>query len=134
MQCDFSPRGRRKRRLSLVVGDCGGNRRSKRDLAHTQHNFREKFCLGPGPQLGQERRLEEGELLEPDGILDGQIQLFETNLGRPGMRCDGFTDEVVPLTLQAEFEESGIEPQSLGESREDRTERVKWTGAGHEAS
>jgi hypothetical protein len=42
--------------------------------------------------------------LEPDGILDGQIQLFETNLGGPGMRSDGFTDEVVPVTLQAEFE------------------------------
>lgn len=130
----FSQRNRGKRGCSPVVGGCGGTYAPRRDLPHTQHNFGEKLRLGLGLQLSQERRLEEGELLEPDGILDGQIELFETDLGRPGMRSDGLTDEIVPVTLQAEFEESGFEAQALGESRKDRAGRIEGTGPGHAAS
>lgn len=85
-------------------------------------------------QLRQERGFQEGELLEPYGILDSQIELLEANLRRPGMSGDGFTDKVVPVILQAEFEEPGFETKPLGETRENRTQGIKGTGASHTTS
>jgi len=92
------------------------------DLPHAEHNLRDKFRPGVRIHLGQERGFQESELLEPYGILDDQIELLETNLGRPGVRGDGLTDDLVPVMLQAEFEEPGFETKPLGETREDGTE------------
>ena len=73
-------------------------------------------------QFGQKRRFQESQLLKPYGILDDQIELFETNLGRPGVRGGGLTNDLVPAVLQAEFKQPGLETQPLGEAREDGAE------------
>jgi hypothetical protein len=72
--------------------------------------------------------------LEPDGILNRQVELLEANLGRPGMRSDGLADEVSPLALQTELKKPGFKAEPFGETRENRTGRIKRTGAGHAES
>jgi hypothetical protein len=69
--------------------------------------------------------------LEPHGVPDDQRELLETNVGRPGVGPDRFSDDLAPLMLQAEFEESGLKAQALGEAGENRAEGIERAGSRH---
>lgn len=87
-----------------------------------QYDFLDEFCPGGFVQCGEQRWFQVRELLEPHGVPDDQRELLETNLGRPGVGPDRFSDDLAPLMLQAEFEESGLKAQALGEAGENRAE------------
>ncbi|MFO0701333.1 MAG: hypothetical protein U0236_19095 [Nitrospira sp.] len=54
--------------------------------------------------------------MKPDGIPDDQIQLFEANLGGPGVGRHGLADEVTPLMLQAQLHQSGFKAKAFGKT------------------
>ena len=87
-----------------------------RDIPDAQHDLLHQFRPGGFVQFGEQRGFQERELLEPHGVPDDQRELLETNLRRPGVGSDRFPDNVAPLVLQAEFEESGFEAQAFGEA------------------
>jgi hypothetical protein len=72
--------------------------------------------------------------LKPDGIPDGQIQLFESNIGRPGVGRHGLTDDIAPLMLQAQFHQSRFKAESFGQTGQNRAERIEGAGASHPVS
>jgi hypothetical protein len=76
------------------------------------HTLCSELCL----QLRQECGFEERELLQPDGISDDQVKFFEANLGRPRVGSHGFADDLMPATLQAEFNEPRFKSKPLGEA------------------
>lgn len=86
------------------------------DLAQPQDHLGDKLRSGRLVQFGQQRRFQERELLKPDGIRHDEIELFGAQLGGPGMRGDGFSDDVAPLLLQAQFNQVGFQSQPLGQA------------------
>lgn len=99
----------------MWFGTDGGGGRSGpsivRNLSDTKRNICDGFCSDLCLQLRQQRGLEERELLQPDRIPDDEIEFFETNLGRPGMRRRGLAHEVMPAMLQPKFQQSGFQTE-----------------------
>jgi hypothetical protein len=80
--------------------------------SNVHYGSRSCLCL----QFLQERRFEERQLLQPDGISDDQVELFEANLGRPGMGRHGLAHDVTPAMLQAKFQQSRFKTKPLGKT------------------
>jgi len=95
-----------------------------------RHEVRTRICL----KFCHQSRFEEGQLLKPNGIPDDQIQLFESNLNRPGVGRHGFTDDLTPSMLQAKFNQSRFQSEALGQTGQNSAERIECAGASHAAS
>jgi len=78
-----------------------------------------------------ECRLEERELVQPDTVVDQEIELLVANLIGPGIRRDGFPDDGDPVSAQAAFEQLGFETQATSQSIEDVGERIDGTKSSH---
>jgi hypothetical protein len=72
--------------------------------------------------------------LKPNGIPDDQIQLFEANIGRPGMGRHRLADDIVPLMLQAHLHQSRFKAESFGQTGQNRAEGIEGAGASHPVS
>jgi len=72
--------------------------------------------------------------LQPDGISDDQIELFEANLGWPGVRSRGLAHDVTPATLQTKFQHPRFETKPLGKTRKDIAEGIECAWTDHVAS
>lgn len=107
------PRGRERRH---------GLRAPCRDFAHTQDDVGQQFRSGFRVEFGEERRLQKRQLLEPDGILDEQIEFVEADLDGPGVRADRLSDENRPLLLDPHLDEPGLQTELFGHAGENRTE------------
>jgi hypothetical protein len=81
-----------------------------------------------------ECRLEEHELVQPDTVVDQEIELLVANLVGPGIRCDGFPDDGDPVPAQAAFEQFGFETKATSHSFKDAGERVDGTDSTHGGS
>jgi hypothetical protein len=113
---DLSPRP-----LGLHQSDVGieinrGHRWIIRKLSHTTDNIRHEIWTSVCLKFLHQRRFEEGQLLKPDGIPDDQIQLFEANLGRPSVGRHRLTDDIAPLVLQAQFNQSRFKAEPFGQT------------------
>ncbi|MFO0779963.1 MAG: hypothetical protein U0223_20415 [Nitrospira sp.] len=73
-------------------------------------------------------------MLKPNGVSDDQIELFEANLGRPGVGRHGLTNDLTPPMLQAQFHQSRFKAKSFGESGQNSAEGIKSAWASHAAS
>ena len=93
-------------------GQAGGTR----NLADAKSDVRHEFSSRPIVEFGQERGLQERELLHPNGISDDQMQFLEPDLTGPGVGTDGLADDLSPLLLEAKFEKMGLKPEPLGQS------------------
>jgi hypothetical protein len=78
-----------------------------------------------------ECRLEERELVQPNTVVDQEIELLVANLVRPGIRCDGFPDDGDPVPTQAAFEQLGFETQATSQPFEDAGDRIDGTKSAH---
>jgi hypothetical protein len=116
MRGDFSGKfGIRRRRAPAFLWLVGQTGRI-RNLAYAQHDLGDQFRSGFAIDLGQQRWLQERELLEPDGVPHHEIQLLEPDLIRPGMGGDGLTEHLAPPVLEAEFEEPGFQTKAFRQS------------------
>jgi hypothetical protein len=106
------------------VGGASIGRRCRRHryIPDAQHDLLDQFRPGGFVQFGKQRGFQERQLLEPHGVPDDQRELLETNVRRPGVGPDRFPDDVAPLMLQAELQESGFEAQPLGKAVKNGTE------------
>jgi hypothetical protein len=102
-----------------------------RDLAHAQHNIGDEFPAGYTVEFVKECRLEERELVQPDTVVDQEIELLIANLVGPGIRCDGFPDDGDPVPAQAAFEQFGFETKATSQPFEDAGERIDGTKSAH---
>jgi hypothetical protein len=79
----------------------------------------------------KECRLEERELVQPDTVVDQEIELLVANLVRPGIRRDRLSDDGYPVPAQAAFEQLGFETQATSQPCEDDGDRIDGTKSAH---
>jgi len=79
----------------------------------------------------KECRLEERELVQPDTVVDQEIELLVANLVGPGIRRDRLSDDGDPVPAQAAFEQLGFESQSTSQPCEDDGDRIDGTESAH---
>jgi hypothetical protein len=72
--------------------------------------------------------------LQPDGISDDQMELFEADLCRPGVGSHGLAHDIAPATLQTKFQHPRFETKPLGKAGKDAAEGIKCTWTDHVAS
>jgi hypothetical protein len=85
-------------------------------LSHATDDVRHEIWASVCLKFLHQRRFEEGQLLKPDGIPDDQIQLFEANLGRPSVGSHRLADDIAPLVLQAQFNQSRFKAKPFGQT------------------
>jgi hypothetical protein len=90
-----------------------------RQLSHPKHDVGDEFSAVYAIKFVNECRLEEGELVQPDTVVDNEIEFFVANLVRPGIRCDRFPDNGDPVPAQAAFEHLRFEAQATSHPFED---------------
>jgi hypothetical protein len=78
-----------------------------------------------------ERRLEERELVQPDTVVDQEIELLVANLVGPGIRRDGFPDDSDPVPPKPAFEQLGFKTQATSQPFEDSGDRINRTKSAH---
>ena len=83
----------------LAVSGQSGGVCGRRDLTYAKDDLLDRLRAGDFVQFVEERRLQERELLKPNGVSDDQMKFLETNMGRPGLRRDWFSDDVRPVML-----------------------------------
>jgi hypothetical protein len=81
-----------------------------------------------------ECRLEDRELVEPDTVLDQEIEFLVANLVGPGIRRHRFPDDGYPVPAQAAFEQLGFETQATSQHLEDAGDRIDGTKSAHGGS
>jgi hypothetical protein len=69
--------------------------------------------------------------VQPDTVVDQEIEFLIANLVGPGIRCDGFPDDGDPVPLQAAFEQFGLEPKATSHPFEDAGERIDGSKSAH---
>jgi len=98
---------------------------------YPQDDVGDEFCAGYRVEFVNECRLEERELVQPDTVVDQEIELLVANLVRPGIRRDGFPDDGDPVPAQAAFEQLGFETQATSQPLEDAGDRIDGTKSAH---
>ncbi|MCP9455453.1 MAG: hypothetical protein NNA18_05000 [Nitrospira sp.] len=68
-------------------------------VSHAQDDLLDEFPALYTFDVGKKGGLQERELLEPDRMGNDQVQFFETDLSRPGVRGQRLSYDVAPLTL-----------------------------------
>jgi hypothetical protein len=76
-------------------------------------------------------RLEKGELVHPDTVVDQEIELLVANLVGPRIRRDRVSDDRYPVPLQAVFEQLGLESKATSHPFEDAGKRIDGTNSAH---
>src|SRR5918995_6908876 len=120
--------------------DCGGfvhwlllGLRSRRgrpgigDFTHAEGDIRDQFRSCLLIHLGEQSRLQEHELLQPDRVWDDQVKFLKPNVHGPGMGADWFADDLTPLLLKAYLKEMGLETQAFCQTRKNDAERIERT-------
>jgi hypothetical protein len=69
--------------------------------------------------------------VQPDTVVDQEIELLVANLVGPGIRCDGFPDDGDPVPAQAAFEQLGFETKATSQPFEDAGDRIDGTNYSH---
>ncbi|HWI69864.1 MAG TPA: hypothetical protein VNS88_16065 [Nitrospiraceae bacterium] len=70
-------------------------------------------------------------MVQPDTVVDQQIEFLVANLVWPGIRRSGLPDDGDPIPAQAAFEQLGFEPKATSQSFEDARERIDGTDSAH---
>lgn len=93
------------------LGDLNGlghgtpdGRTGLRYLTDAEGEIGDHFRPRPLIELGQQRRLQKNQLLQPHGISDNEVEFFEPKMCRPRVRSDRLPDHLAPLLLKAQFE------------------------------
>jgi hypothetical protein len=102
-----------------------------RNLAHAQHNIRDEIPSGHRVEFLKECRLQECELMQPNTVVDEEIEFLVADLVRPGVRRNGFPDDGDPIPAQAVFEQLGLETQAASHPFENAGERIDGTRSTH---
>jgi hypothetical protein len=97
----------------------------RRDLTDAKGDICDQLRARLFVQFGDERRLQERQLLQPDGVPDDQVEFFEPNMSGPRVRSDRFADNVPPLLLETKFEEVRLQSETFGQAGQDGAERIK---------
>ena len=98
---------------------------------YPQHDVGDEFPAGYAVEFVNECRLEERELVQPDTVVDQEIEFLIANLVRPGIRCDGFPDYGDPVPAQAAFEQLRFETQAMSQPFKDAGDRIDATKSAH---
>ena len=104
---------------------------SLRKFSYPQHDVGDEFPAGYRVEFVNECRLEERELVQPDTVVDQEIEFLVANLVRPGIRCDGFPDDGDPVPAQTAFEQLGFETKATSQPFEDAGDRIDATKSVH---
>jgi hypothetical protein len=62
--------------------------------------------------------------VQPDTVVDQEIEFLVANLVGPGIRCHRLSDNGDPVTPQAVFEQLGLEPKATSYPFEDAGKRI----------
>ena len=69
--------------------------------------------------------------MQPDTIVDQEIEFLVANLVGPSIRCHRFPDDRDPVSAQAVFNQLGLEPKATSHPFEDAGERINGTNPAH---
>ena len=97
----------RRRRAGSGIG---------RKLPDAQHDFSHQLFPGHPVHLFQQHRLEEGQLLQPHGIMHIDVELFESDLVGARVGGDRFAHDLGPMASQARLEEFTLQAQPVGDT------------------
>jgi hypothetical protein len=70
-------------------------------------------------------------LVQPDTVVDQEIEFLVANLVGPGIRCHRLSDDGDPVPSQAGFEQLGLEPKATSHPFEDAGERIDGSKSAH---
>ena len=95
---DLSQYGLRGHDIVIKGGPCGRGGCPYRDLPYAQRNIGNQFPACDAGELLNQCRLEERELVQPDAVVDQEIEFLVANLVGPGIRRDGFPNDRDPVS------------------------------------
>jgi hypothetical protein len=90
--------------------------RAIRHLSDAKNDFGDQWFTCRSIDFVKQVLFQERELLKPDRMPDMDHQLLESDVLRPRVRGNLFTDDVDPLTAEARFQEMGFETQPASQA------------------